>query len=762
MAWVPVVPEEEKKAEATKSSGLKVEDTAVDVVRRAKTVCYQPVQVIGVQKESPVAWSPTGDRLAFVSRNSSLYVCDAEKHEDGSYGVHLQSILSGHQHEVEFISFHPKNPHMMVTGGRDGLYVWNLNDTDVPRKIEPITNSDAHESDVLCCLWLFDGEILVTGSRDTNIKIWDVSRGFECLETMYGHKAAILTLTWSPETHSLYSAGRDSTIKKWDISTLFPSVIRKRDDDGSITCNLIANLDGHRGDVVTLTCSSNGRMLFSGARDNTIKIWDCVMHREMRTIMGHMADVRRLILFSNDQYLYSASLDGTLKLWKLLEEEEGNLIELTEEDIERDREAADKKALDDILYGASISDHSARVEIFAAKDELITTIQAHSSDVVAMELNPMHPMVATTSHNELKVWDFSNIVQPIEFAGFVGHSDAVTATYLTQNDQQLFTASRDFAIHQYDVSSIRRISKFQFTSSVLAMVVSPTEEMVYGAGNDYVIRGFPLKSEPTSDNVVEFIGHSGRVYCLAVSPDGETMVSGAHDYSICVWKLGQASVSVSPKQKIEAHQGHVLSLKFNDPSGAVSEQMVASCGNDHAIKVWKVKKNKLSSKWSIPDAHASVVSCVTWGRAASSTALFSGGWDYTIKIWTPSKAAPSSPTETLRGHKGRVTQLETTKDGLVLVSTSADGTAMCWNAVQPYEAICCYVGAEPSWTDGAVCSLSVGNTVFATGFEDGMINVWPLKKPDEEDPHNLFVTTHNYLSSKKSTSVRLSLVPGSK
>lgn len=86
-------------------------------------------------------------------------------------------------------------------------------------------------------------------------------------------------------------------IKIWDLSSIAPENRSNRIRDPSIKCQLMAQMDGHRGDVCTLTWSDGGRSLLSGARDNSIKLWDCEMYKELREITSanpHDADIRRL------------------------------------------------------------------------------------------------------------------------------------------------------------------------------------------------------------------------------------------------------------------------------------------------------------------------------------------------------------------------------------------------------------------------------------------------------------------------------------
>lgn len=43
-------------------------------------------------------------------------------------------------------------------------------------------------------------------------------------------------------------------------------------------------MDGHLGDVSTLAISKTGEYLFSGARDNTIRVWDIASHSCIREV----------------------------------------------------------------------------------------------------------------------------------------------------------------------------------------------------------------------------------------------------------------------------------------------------------------------------------------------------------------------------------------------------------------------------------------------------------------------------------------------
>lgn len=261
-------------------------------------------------------------------------------------------MLEGHGDIVRMLSFHPEDSNVLVSGGYEGIWVWNVAERRVVKKIEAETSRDAHTSDVLCCEWAFDGTSLLTGSKDSDVKVWDTTNDYKLLETIVGHKASVLSIVHSPTSNKIATAGRDSTIKVWDGSTLVPEMRAQRADDSGIKCALLNNLDGHRGDVVTLSWDASGFILFSGARDNTIKVWDARSGVPLRDLedkanyMGkHRGDVRKMVSIATTPYMISCSLDSTLKVWQVAPTVSAPPLELSE----AKRDEAEAKLLASIL-----------------------------------------------------------------------------------------------------------------------------------------------------------------------------------------------------------------------------------------------------------------------------------------------------------------------------------------------------------------------------------------------------------------------------
>ena len=75
-----------------------------------------------------------------------------------------------------------------------------------------------------------------------------------------------------------------------------------------------------------------------------------------------------------------------------------------------------------------------------------------------------------------------------------------------------------------------------------------------------------------------FIGHSGQVTSVAFSPDGQHIVSGSYDYTICVWNTMTGEIVAGP---FSGHADWVNSVAFS-PDG----QYIVSGSDDKTICVW--------------------------------------------------------------------------------------------------------------------------------------------------------------------------------
>ena len=77
----------------------------------------------------------------------------------------------------------------------------------------------------------------------------------------------------------------------------------------------IGSLRGHGRGVSKVAFSRDGKLLASGATDNTIKIWDVATRGEVKTLAGHTAAIESMDFTPDGRLLASASDDGSTFLW---------------------------------------------------------------------------------------------------------------------------------------------------------------------------------------------------------------------------------------------------------------------------------------------------------------------------------------------------------------------------------------------------------------------------------------------------------------
>lgn len=169
---------------------------------RADKECTRAVATMGVQNDTPIAWSADGGKLAYVAENCSIFITSDHKSR-----FTLEKCLDGHNRRVHALLFHPERP-LLVSAGVEGIFVWDIEKGVLVQKIDQKSSSNAHSNGVECLTWVYGGSTLISGSRDHDIKVWDANSDFAYMETVHGHKAPVLTFSFCKEKGLLASAGR--------------------------------------------------------------------------------------------------------------------------------------------------------------------------------------------------------------------------------------------------------------------------------------------------------------------------------------------------------------------------------------------------------------------------------------------------------------------------------------------------------------------------------------------------------------------------
>ena len=154
-------------------------------------------------------------------------------------------------------------------------------------------------------------------------------------------------------------------------------------------------------------------------------------------------------------------------------------------------------------------------------------------------------------------------------------------------------------------------------------------------------------------------GHGGPVRALAISPDGQTVLSGSFDSTVIRWSLARDVA----EQVLRFHADAVNAVVL------LGDGRAATAGADGRIAIWTAGNVQPDS---VLEGHTAPI--VALALSPDGTMLASASWDQTVRLWPVVGGAP----RVLEGHTQNVNGVAFTPDGRALVSVSYDQSVRIW------------------------------------------------------------------------------------
>ncbi|KAF8751083.1 WD40 repeat-like protein [Rhizoctonia solani] len=207
-----------------------------------------------------------------------------------------------------------------------------------------------------------------------------------------------------------------------------------------------------------------------------------------------------------------------------------------------------------------------------------------------------HTMMSTPSQSHQMILSCSSLLGPIS-----AHKFGITSVAFSPTGSYVVSGSRDGTMRMWDSQTGQMLfGPFQYDNKwVESVAVSPDGAHIL-AGFDYgtihvwdaatgkAVLG-PLKEHSRGDlclfdaqSVIaapnSFPGHTETILSIDISSDGDSIVSGSADRTVCVWDLTNGQVMLGP---LIGHTRWVHFVRFSRDGSRV-----LSCASDRTIRQW--------------------------------------------------------------------------------------------------------------------------------------------------------------------------------
>ncbi|XP_042909660.1 DDB1- and CUL4-associated factor 13 [Parasteatoda tepidariorum] len=318
------------------------------------------------------------------------------------------------------------------------------------------------------------------------------------------------------------------------------------------------SLDGHNDGIqCMLKHQTSLSLLFSGAYDGEIRMWNLANQKCLKAVQAHDGIVRGLCMPNDGSRLLSVGDDKVVKHWSL-------------------EEPALTEPIEAIVMKTVVSgiDHHRKQSMYATCGEKVDIWESTRSEplrsltwgvdtVKFIKFNPIEVNIfgCTCSDRSIVLYDVRE-ANPLRKVTMDLCSNAIS-----WNPMEAFvfvSASEDYNLYSFDMRKLTmplQIHK-DHTSAVLDVDYSPTGKEFVSGSYDKTIRIFPQKSGRSRD--VYHTKRMQRLTSVLWSLDNKYILTGSDEMNIRMWKAKASEKlgSMSYRERMALNHAEKLKEKF--------------------------------------------------------------------------------------------------------------------------------------------------------------------------------------------------------
>ena len=500
-----------------------------------------------------------------------------------------------------------------------------------------------------------------------------------------GHTGTVLSVAFSPDNQLLASGSVDGTIKLWD----------------AVSGKELKTLTGLMGEINSVAFSPDSKTLASGSWDKTIKLWDVVSGKEIKTLKGHTNRVFSVAFSPNGKMLASASSDKTIKLWDIVSGGELKTLSGHTDFVNSVAFSPDGKTL-----ASGSSDKTIKLwDVVSGKE--IKTLDGHTDQISAVVFSPNGKTLASASSDKtIKLWD---VVSGKAIKTLTGHEEIIWSVAFSPDGKTLASGSWDKTVKLWDAASGSEIKSLggAESSKFLPVAFSPDGKLIASGTLNNQVKAWNISDG--GQKMKTLSGHTDKIWMVAFSPDGKMLAVANDDNRVRLWSL-------STGQQLRTLTGHterVYSVRFSPDS-----KTLASASSDNTIKLWDTDSG---SELKTLKGHDKSIDSIAFSPDGKT--LASGGWGKII-LWS---IASGQKLQEFSGHYGSILSLAFSPDGQILASGGSDQKVKLWNigTGQELKTLSSHTGLI------SALAFSPDGKMLASGSNDTSVSLWDIASGKE-------------------------------
>lgn len=340
-------------------------------------------------------------------------------------------------------------------------------------------------------------------------------------------------------------------------------------NDENSAWRLGVTLESHSDSVWLVAFSHDSRLLVSGSKDHTLKLWDTTTRQLQHTLDGHKGAVWSAAFSHDSKFLASASWETkTILLWDTAKGQLQHTLRGHTDNIWSVAFSHDSK-----LLASGSMDNTVRLWV-SATGHLRQTLRGHNNGVWSIAFSRNSKLVASGSMDHtIRLWNTATgrLQRTLQ-----GHKKGVWSVTFSHDSRLLASASMDHTIGLWNTETGRLQHSFWgHSGDISSIVFSHNSKLLASASMDSTVR---LWDTATGRLRQHFCDHKDGVFSVAFSHDSKLLASASNDHTIRLWSMETGEL----QQTLWGHKNGVRLVTFSYDSS-----LLASVSIDHTVRLWE-------------------------------------------------------------------------------------------------------------------------------------------------------------------------------